>query len=91
MSAGERLSMFEKNKGLEQQCSVCFKKFELKKENVYRATETTGIVNMFVGEKTYDATDCPFCSCQNILGERLRKIAKRNEPQEIENTGRVDG
>lgn len=70
-------------------CKVCGNKLILDENFHYIARDevTTGIVTIgrHDEEKLYDAFDCPFCSCQNIVGERKREyIVKAEElPDEI--------
>lgn len=52
-------------------CHVCGKYFRPRKEERY-TTEPTGIERLSgIGSK--DAFDCPFCGCQNVVGDRRGK------------------
>ena len=51
-------------------CKVCGRKFELKVENKYMVTESKGISEVFCGITVFDAFDCPFCGCQNVMNVR---------------------
>ena len=58
-------------------CGVCGRQFELKAEMGYIARDN-GKTGWFSGasvrdeEQQYDAFDCPFCGCQNIVQPRKR-------------------
>ena len=58
-------------------CHVCGNKFAPEKDNTYIVANSLrgGLAAAFSGEelKLFDAIDCPFCDCQNILGVRLDK------------------
>lgn len=64
-------------------CKVCGKDFELKLDNHYitrdEEIERCGIAGI-VGNNTdkesklYDAFDCPYCGCQNVVQERKRSF-----------------
>ena len=49
-------------------CKICGKEFQLKKENKYLVQNVSigGILN----RNYYEAFDCPYCGCQNIVNER---------------------
>lgn len=51
-------------------CKVCNHPLNIKRENVYVAKN---IKNPFYGFENWDATDCPYCGCQNLLGKRFEK------------------
>ena len=61
-------------------CRICGKEFELKKENLYTAREecTTGLALIAENKEVdlFDAFDCPFCGCQNIVGKRKRTFCE---------------
>lgn len=63
-------------------CKICGKEFELKKKDLYVATDkSTGIGSAFATEEDpiYDTFDCPFCGCQNVMQERKRKLELSSE------------
>lgn len=75
-----------KNMGMTT-CKACGREFALLKEKRYTASDAK---DGFIGalcrcESLYDAFDCPFCGCQNVLQERKRRFeedagdAKDNE------------
>ena len=55
-------------------CKICNKEFELLKENRYMVTNknvkgiTSGLTSAF------DAFDCPYCGCQNIVSDRYVNV-----------------
>ena len=57
------------------ECKVCQKLIELDKKDRYTArdNESIGFSN-FTGTESslYDAFDCPYCGCQNIVNDRKR-------------------
>lgn len=54
-----------------KKCEVCKRLFRLKKENLYNIYVAPVGLNCIVdGGKTYEAFDCPYCGCQNIVGIR---------------------
>lgn len=56
-------------------CTVCRKRFSLRKENVYLVQEESVIF-----DKYRDAIDCPKCGCQNILATRKKPVHGRYIP-----------
>lgn len=48
---------------IKMECRVCGGSFKLLKEQRYTAR---GVLGLFY----YDAVDCPFCGCQNIIQNR---------------------
>lgn len=62
------------------QCKTCKGVFMLKAENRYTAEkfERSGLAILANGANTtyFDAFDCPFCGCQNIVG--IREIQSCN-------------
>ena len=58
-------------------CKVCEKEFELLKKNKYIVNvELTALQRAFgmVSDKVYEAFDCPYCGCQNLVNERKENI-----------------
>lgn len=54
----------------EKNCEVCGHTLNISKENTY----IVKVENMlFHNTDDYDATDCPYCGCQNLLHKRYRK------------------
>lgn len=49
-------------------CCVCGKEFEMSKDIRYTAIDG-GLFNW----TRYDAMDCPYCGCQNVLQERRQR------------------
>lgn len=45
------------------ECKVCTKDFELKSENKY----LVGKKDLFKPLDIFEAFDCPYCGCQNIV------------------------
>ena len=54
------------------ECKICGKEFELKKENMYLVKNST--ISMLFNNNEYEAFDCPYCGCQNIVNERFLKV-----------------
>lgn len=54
------------------ECRVCGGPFELLKEQRYTAR---GLFGLFY----YDAIDCPFCGCQNIIQNRHARCEETQE------------
>lgn len=54
-------------------CNVCGTKFQPK--STYEVCEPKAVVDVFTNaSRTYDATDCPNCGCQKVLGVRIPKV-----------------
>lgn len=54
----------------EVHCNVCNCIFDINKGNTYQ----TKVENTFFNSvNIYDATDCPYCGCQNLLKKDTRK------------------
>lgn len=52
-------------------CSVCGKRFDIKKENTYTVDMTIdNVFSALTKQAVYDAIDCPKCGCQQLLKER---------------------
>lgn len=60
----------------QHKCSVCGRRFEFRKENVYRAYVHATITS---GKHVFDVIDCPHCGCQHMLKERIETIEGVNE------------
>lgn len=57
----------------EMNCKVCNHPLNISKENVY----VVNVTNMFLmAPGNYDATDCPYCGCQNLLQKRFERVSK---------------
>lgn len=54
----------------EKKCKVCGHTLDVRKENTY----VTMVRNMVTGAENWDAVDCPYCGCQNLLGRRWMKV-----------------
>lgn len=61
-------------------CGVCKKEFDLMHERRYTAREEgrIGVASISGGLEPllFDAFDCPFCGCQNIVGNRKREMCE---------------
>lgn len=58
-------------------CKICEKEFELKKEEKYLATEKVAAFGTLAKlPKTFEAFDCPYCGCQNIVNIREEEATK---------------
>lgn len=66
-------------------CKICKGVFMLKAENHYTAekSERSGFALLANGAGTtyFDAFDCPFCGCQNIVG--IRELQSYNSTDTI--------
>lgn len=64
-------------------CDVCGAEFPLRREDHYivRDEGTTGLALVVGGpeETLYDAFDCPYCGCQNVMQERKRQYKSTKE------------
>ena len=71
-----------------RKCDVCGKEFDLKVEDKYVARDDrkSGMAAALSGkeETLYDAFDCPFCGCQNVIQERKRVYVDEAEMVEID-------
>ena len=58
-------------------CTICGKRFSVKKKYVYNVVFKQYEVLSFTGDVIFDAMDCPNCGCQHLLKERkLREDEK---------------
>lgn len=56
-------------------CKICNKEFELLKENRYMVTnENLKEISKIGLSSVFEAFDCPYCGCQNIVGNRYMNI-----------------
>ncbi len=62
----------------EMYCEVCNHLLDIRKENVY---EVNIAGTIFGNTENYDATDCPYCGCQNVLKKRYKRTGNGNETQ----------
>ena len=51
-------------------CTICGKRFSVKKEFVYKVVINQNEMFKFTGGVIFDAMDCPKCGCQHLLKER---------------------
>lgn len=59
----------------EMNCKVCNHPLNIAKENAYIAKVKERFLSVeFV--KKYNAVDCPYCGCQNLLRERFERAEK---------------
>lgn len=67
-------------------CGVCKSEFDLVYAHRYTAREETrtGVASITGGIEPalFDAFDCPYCGCQNIVGSRKRVMRENEEPEE---------
>lgn len=64
-------------------CKICEKEFELKKENKYIVTEKIAAFGTLAKlPKTFEAFDCPYCGCQNIVNTREGEVIEREAESE---------
>ena len=58
-------------------CTICGKRFSVKKKYVYNVVFKQYEVLSFTCDVIFDAMDCPNCGCQHLLKERkLREDEK---------------
>ena len=61
-----------------KKCNICNNKFYINSKEVYQAqTYQIKMTGLLKELETYDAIDCPNCSCQILLCKRLEKINKK--------------
>ena len=53
-------------------CEVCGERFQLVKEKKYIVRDLSII--SFSGKSEYEAFDCPFCGCQNVMNRRFPEL-----------------
>lgn len=58
----------------ERYCEVCNHTLNISKDNVYTANVGESIFGM---NEKWDAIDCPYCGCQNLLKRRYAKNNKQ--------------
>jgi len=62
-----------------RKCSVCGRRFRLLAKNRYEVVKSpVGFNCLTQGTVYYNAFDCPYCGCQNIVGVVEEKV-KVNE------------
>ena len=67
-----------------RKCSVCGRRFRLLANNRYEVADSpVGLEGLTRGTVYYNAFDCPYCGCQNIVGvvEKARVKDFENDPQ----------
>lgn len=66
------------------QCKVCGKRLRLRKSERYEVVKRpTGLNCLVEGIKYFEAFDCHYCGCQNIVN--VREISEVEENEEPEN------
>lgn len=56
-------------------CKICKKEFELFKENKYMVTnKNLREISKDGLSIVFDAFDCPYCGCQNIMSDRYVRV-----------------
>lgn len=62
-------------------CKVCGKRYMPSKEIIYQVKEElSGLAALCATNKIYDATDCPRCGSQALIGSRV-PIYKESEEE----------
>ena len=65
------------------QCNVCGKWFT--PTDRYTVTDSVApLVSLTTTATTYDAFDCEFCGCQNVVGERKKEVSVHPDFEEKE-------
>lgn len=54
-------------------CSVCSNELNIEKGNIYTVAKINRIFDL---EEDWDAVDCAYCGCQNLLKRRYKSIVK---------------
>ena len=70
-----------------RKCNICGKKFRLLANNRYEVVrKPVGLDCLAQGTIYYNAFDCPYCGCQNIVGviEKSNVRDTEKQPQESE-------
>lgn len=74
-------------------CAICGKEFELLVERHYIAREDdeTGVSTFahHTEPTCFDAFDCPFCGCQNVVGKRLRVLQENGSSDDATDESEV--
>lgn len=66
-------------------CKVCGERFLPRKETTYQVQEElSGFAALSATNRIYDATDCPRCGRQHILGVRVPMYKERGIEHEAE-------
>lgn len=60
----------------EVHCEICNQILDINKDNTYKV-EVENV--LFRSKAIHDATDCPYCGCQNLLNKRYQKVRINNE------------
>lgn len=60
-------------------CSVCGKRFILRKKRVYLVKVHVGFLTSPQQFGTFEATDCPRCGCQMVLNCRETELVQDAE------------
>lgn len=64
-----------------RKCNTCGKRFRLLAKNRYEVVKSSvGFNCLTQGTTYYNAFDCPYCGCQNIVGV----VEKRKAEREVE-------
>ena len=58
----------------ELRCKVCNHSLDIRKDNTYKVNVTNQIFKL---TELQDATDCPYCGCQNLLSRRYEKVRNK--------------
>ncbi len=71
----------------EKYCEVCNHVLDLRKETVYTVKVAATIFGM---RENWDAVDCPYCGCQNLLKRRYLKDAEQTDQSSTGTKGKGD-
>ena len=58
-------------------CTICGKRFSVKKKFVYKVVSSKNQELPFLCKVIFDAMDCPKCGCQYLLKERILSEDKK--------------
>lgn len=65
-----------------RKCNVCGRRFRLLAKNRYEVVRRpVGFSCLTEGTNYYNAFDCPYCGCQNIVGILEKKTVRDIEEQ----------
>jgi len=69
-----------------RKCNICGRRFKLLAKNRYEVVRKPAGLNCLTEATIYfNAFDCPYCGCQNIVGvlekKNVRDIEEKDQPQ----------
>lgn len=65
-----------------RKCNICGRRFRLLAKNRYEVVRRAAGLNFLTqGTVYYNAFDCPYCGCQNIVGVLEKETVRNIEEQ----------